>query len=334
MKINRESLIEKLESVSPGLSVRDVIEQSSCFVFRDGKVLTFNDEIACSQECNLGIEGAVHSFAFINILKKLIEEELEFVEEKGEIIIKGKNKACGITREAEIQLPIENVEQPKKWTTLSEGFIEAIELVQHCASSDDSSFALTCIHISPDFVEACDNSQMTRVKLKTKMSKSILVRRDSIKHIVSLSMREFCETETWIHFKNESGMVLSCRRFIDEYVDLNQFLEFTGKKITLPKGLADAVDKASIFITLDLENPQVKVMLMPDKLRIKSVGASGWYRESKQIKYSGESIAFLIAPKLLIDITKKYNEAEIGPGRLKVNGGNWTYISCLSPIEE
>ncbi len=296
--------------------------------------MTFNDEIACSQDCDLGIEGAVHSHAFINILKKLIEEELEFSEEAGEIIIKGKNKACGITREVEIQLPIDNVEKPKKWQELSEGFIEAIELVQHCASSDDSSFALTCIHISPEFIEACDNAQMTRVTLKTKLAKSILVRRDSIKHIVSLSMREFCETDTWIHFRNESGMVLSCRRFIDEYVDLTQFLEFTGKKIVLPKGLADAVDKASIFITLDLENPQVKVMLTPDKLRIKSVGASGWYRESKQIKYSGDPIAFLIAPKLLIDITKKYNQAEIGPGRLKVDGGNWKYISCLSPIEE
>ena len=51
--------MHKLEAVSPGLATREAIEQSSCFVFKDGRVMTFNDEVACSIDCELGFDGAV-----------------------------------------------------------------------------------------------------------------------------------------------------------------------------------------------------------------------------------------------------------------------------------
>ena len=55
MKINRMNLLNVLESVHPGLSKRDMVEQSACFVFQGGRVITFNDEIACSLETELSI---------------------------------------------------------------------------------------------------------------------------------------------------------------------------------------------------------------------------------------------------------------------------------------
>ena len=77
MIINREELLKQLESVLPGLSTREIIEQSSCFIFKDETVNTYNDEIACSQKSVLKIEGAVQALPFISLLRKLKEEELE-----------------------------------------------------------------------------------------------------------------------------------------------------------------------------------------------------------------------------------------------------------------
>lgn len=333
-KVNRELLLQQLESVAPGLSSREIIEQSSCYVFTDGKVITYNDEIACAQACDIGINGAVRSQALLAILRKLAEDELEISEEGGEIIIAGMSKSIGVTREKEIQLPYSSVEAPTKWQDLDEHFIEAIDLVQHCASNDESQFVLTCVHIAPKWVEACDNAQMMRVKINTGVKQSILVRRDSIKHVVTLGMTKFCETETWIHFKNPAGLTLSCRRFVDNYHDLTNLLEVEGKPITLPKGLGDAADKASVFAAESADEPQVLVELRTGKLRIKGRGASGWYRETKKLKYNGPDLAFYIAPSLLIDITKKYNDALITDGRLRVNGGRWNYVACLSPVED
>jgi len=46
MKINRQEFLDSLEMVKAGLSPREFIEQSSCFAFKEGEVLTFNDESA------------------------------------------------------------------------------------------------------------------------------------------------------------------------------------------------------------------------------------------------------------------------------------------------
>ena len=58
MKIDREEFLKQLESVLPGYSTKEVIEQSSCFVFKKGRVYTYNDEIACSQTTSLKLEDS------------------------------------------------------------------------------------------------------------------------------------------------------------------------------------------------------------------------------------------------------------------------------------
>lgn len=334
--IQREELLEKLESVQPGLSTREIIEQSSCFVFQDGHVMTYNDEIACSQVCDIGVTGAVRSAALLAILRKLQEDELEISQEANELKLVGKRRECGIACEAEVHLPINSVEKPTKWKDLPADFLEAVELCQHCASHDESQFVLTCIHITPEYVEACDNAQLTRVRFATGFKSSILIRRDSLKHIPTLGMSQFSETETWIHFRNSSGLVLSCRRFVEDFHDLSGLIAFKGEPLVIPKGLGDAADKASVFSSENAEDSQVLVELRPEKVRITGQGASGWYKEVRKLSYSGPSLSFMIAPALLIDITKKYNEATITDGRLKVEGPDkkWVYVSCLAPASK
>jgi hypothetical protein len=116
MRINREEFLKELESVLPGLATREIIEQSSCFVFQENQVITFNDEVACSHATLLDIEGAVVAMPLISILRKLAEEEIEITtsENKEKLLIKGKHKKVEIRMEAEILLQTESVEKPKK----------------------------------------------------------------------------------------------------------------------------------------------------------------------------------------------------------------------------
>src|SRR5687768_12406403 len=58
MRVDRENLLRALESVTAGLAHREIIEQSGSFVFKDGNVITFNDEIACTATSPLKIQGA------------------------------------------------------------------------------------------------------------------------------------------------------------------------------------------------------------------------------------------------------------------------------------
>lgn len=330
-KVNRQALVEQLEAVAAGLSTREIVEQTSCYVFKDGFVTTYNDEIACSQKCDIGVEGAVQAAPLLALLSKLSEEDVDMGIEESELRVKGAGRRCGIRVEADIRLPIGNVDRPKEWKALHEDFLTGVELVSHSAGTDQSKFVLTCVHIHPKFVETCDSYQITRVPMKTGISKPTLIRRDSLRHIVALGMKEISETESWVHFRNTKGLIFSCRRWTEDYPDLTAYLECSGATITLPKGLGDAAEKASVFTETATDNT-VLIELRPGKLRLKGVGPMGWYSEVKQVNYEGKDLAFMIAPNLLTEITKRHNDAVVSQDRLKVDGGKFIYVTRLGLV--
>ena len=184
MKINREDLLSTLIAVSPGLAAREFIEQSTCFVFGDGFVRTFNDEIACAQKCDLDITGAVSAAPLQTLLSKMVEDEIDVSIDDGQLLVKGKRRRAKIRMDAEITLKLDGVEHPEEWTSLPEEFCDAIRLIHICAAKQDSNFCMTCVHIHPEYIEACDNTQAARWPIATTVKKSTLVKRDTIKTIV------------------------------------------------------------------------------------------------------------------------------------------------------
>jgi DNA polymerase III sliding clamp (beta) subunit (PCNA family) len=336
MRVNREDFLKQLELVRPGLSAKEIIEQSSCFVFKDKAIHTYNGEIACSIKSLLDIDGAVPAETFISIIRKLQEDELEISLAENTLLIKGKQRKAGINMEQDITLPIDAVDKPKKWKDLPDDFADAISIVQPCAGSNQSQFAMTCVHITSKFIEACDNHQVTRYKIKTDVENPILIRNESLRHIVSLDMIKFSETKHWVHFKNSDGLVLSCQHFIEDYPtdDITQVLKMKGEPLSLPKGLREAVEKAEIFSSENTESSNVIVNIKKGKFKITGKGPYGWFTEVKKSKYDGDSLRFTIPPKLLVELVQHYNECEVSASRLKVKGGKFTYVTVLGKLEE
>lgn len=337
MKIQREDFLNDLNMVKPGLSPREFVEQSSCFVFREGTVMTFNDEVCCRKEVPLNITGAVQATTLLAILEKLEDPELKVrLNDDKELEFKGNGKGFGVTIEAEIFLPVDKVEMPEKWRPLPKEFTEAVGLVQHCVSTDESKFKLTCIHLHPDFIEASDNLQIMRVKIATGLKNPTLIRGTSLQHITHLAMDEICMTKTWVHFRNQAGLIFSCRRYDEEYHDLSQFIKIKGHSIVIPKGMSMASDRAAVFAAEKSGEPLVNVCLDGSKglMRLKGKGLVGWYKEIKSVAYDGPYMSFFIAPDLLKHISERYSEAEIEEGKLKVSGGSWEYVTFLGDEEE
>lgn len=335
MLVNREKLLGALEAVTPGLAARELIEQSSCFVFKSGRLCTFNDEVACSVASPVeGIEGAVVAKPLTELLSKLSEDELDVTVDEGKFRVKGKGRRAEITMDAEISLPVESIEQPKEWVKLEADFLEGLSIVQAVAATGkDANFNLTCVHIHPDWLEACDNFQAARYPVKTGVKGSCLIRQSAIKHVPSLGMTEMAEGQNWIHFRNAAGLMLSCRRWQENYEDLEPIFACDGEAASLPGGLAEAVDRARIFSSENSENDQVFVRMRDNKLLIRGEGASGKFEEQKTVKFAGD-VSFLIAPKLLVEISKRATECTIGQGRLKVSSGlKFSYVSCLGAAE-
>lgn len=333
--VNRVEFLQKLEMLQPGLSTgREVIEQSSCFVFRDGRAFTFNDEIACSVDLDLNWTGAVQAKPLMAILAKLPDDTLtvETDETSAELVLKGRSKESRVRAEMTVFMPLENVEQPKAWHVMDENLCDALATCSPCVARDSNDgFNLQCVHITPDCVEACDNFQFAHYPVATGVRGPILVKEAGLRNVASLGMTEMGETKTWLHFRNAAGLVISCRKYLDEYPTLTHLFNLDeATPTTLPKGLADAVERAEIFSAEDSENNQVLVELRPGKLRITGRSSNGSHKEMKDIEYQGAPLAFSIAPKMLAGICKAHNDCHITKKALVVDGGNFKYVSCLS----
>lgn len=327
--INRANLLQQLLAVQPGLAEREIIEQSSCVAFVKGRAYTYNDEVSCSAEVPVKLSGAVPAKTLLSILGKMPDEELEVEEDDAEVVFRGKGRRFKLRKEAKIALPVDKLEVPDAWSKLPKNFTEAIDMVRHSASSDKSRFKLTCVHLSPTHVEACDNFQLSRFRLKTGLKQSVLVKKSSIEHIVGMGMVEMSETDTWLHFRNPAGVVLSCRRYVEKYHDVEGVLKEKGKAIVLPKRLGEAADRASVFSSEAANDNQVRVRLQEGLLRIRGVGEVGWYTETRKVTYDGPELEFLISPSLLGQIADKFREAFVDSNQLRVEGPEWVFVTCL-----
>lgn len=332
MRVKREQLLHRLHQVSAGLASREILEQSASFVFNDGKIYTFNDEILCIADYDCGMKGAVHAQQLVNLLGKLTDDEVEIEAKDGEFLVTGKKSRAGIRTNHEILLPVDSVERPESWSSLPADFNDSLEVVQGSASKDDLHFNLTCIHLTPNHVEACDGYQLTRYKLETGLDSECLIKRDSAKSLIGLGVNKVSEGKNWIHFRSDD-LQISCRRWMQEYMNLDDLINFTGKPTTLPGGLAEAVEKAEIFSVDNANENQVLVRIKGGKLSLKGEGAHGWYEQREKISYDGDPIEFMIPPKLLSEITKRTNDCEITGQRLKIDAGKFVFVACLGVVE-
>ena len=338
MRIKRKEFLEQLESVRPGLSAREVIEQSSCFVFQNKRVFTYNDEIACHRKSLLDdIEGAVQAEPLLAILSKLPEKVIDISIKDNELFIRGKQRKSGIRMESKIVLPVDSVEQPKGWKKLPTNFADAVKWVQPCAGDNQSQFNMTCIHLCKSWMEACDNYQAIRFKIKTDIRKPTLIRKDSIKHIIEMDMIDVSQTRRWIHFRNSSGLTLSCRHWMEEYPNLENLLrKGRGEPWDLPKGLKEAIEKAQVFSSEDPAGDNMIMRLQPGSVTVTGRGAAGWFSGRKKSLYKGSSLEFGISTRILLELVEHFNEyqCKISETRLKVKGGKLVYITVLGKTKE
>lgn len=337
-RCNRPELLRLLETVQPGLSAKETLQQSSCFVFRNGWVATFNEEVCARAKTGLPAEvhGAVKAEPLLKLLRQIPHDEvLVFVDEARFCVrVEGKRTEAWVRLEADILLPISEVEKPESWQPLAEEFEEAVTIVKESAGKDDEQFLTVCIHVHPEYLEACDRYQATRYRLATGVPEPFLVREKSLRHVVALGLTRMGVTETWLHFRNDAGLVLSCRRYVEDYPDMAPLLDFRGEPASLPPGLVAAARLGEIFSSEDKDNNRVTVTLREGAMVVEGTGTSGGVKKGLKLKYHGEPTSFQVSPVLLASLGEKGQDCEIGTNKLRIDGGRWVYVTCLSPVQE
>jgi hypothetical protein len=331
MEIERNQLLAELQMVEGGVAPKETVEQSNCFVFRKGEVLTYNDNVACRAKSSLRITGAINANKMLNMLAKWPEETVTFKRTKGQLRFRGRAKRGYFAVEDKIRLEVRDMEKPKKWQKLPTNFGEAISQVVGCAKHGGDSPHLCCVHFTPKWIEACDGVQAGRYKISTPFQKSVLLKRDPARRIADLDMTSISETRNWVHFRNTKGLIVSCHKYVEVYPSkkLTQMFKTKGNPTTLPKGIKGMVDRLKVFIDDDGGSQWLIVEVESSHIKVEGKGAYGSQTERKKIKYKGEPIGFRINPQLFRELSDTYDKCEVSKRTIKIKKGKFQYMASL-----
>lgn len=334
MEISRTKLLQALAAVQPGLASKELIQQSSSFIFKDGKVITFNDEIAVMCPIDIELEGAVQSEEIFKLLKRLTAETIDIEIVENEIKVSSGRSRSGIRLEQQINLPLEAIGAPEKWRKLPETFCAGLKFCLFSVSSDMSKPVFTCLHLSNACIESCDNFRITRYRFENKVfPQERLLPGKAASELLEYAPTHFSMTDGWLHFKNDStGVVFSCRSYTDTFPDMSPLLELEGEKVTIPEAAQEALSRAEIFSKAEFtQDEKVDIELMPKKMLVKAQGSSGWFEESIPLKYSGEKIEFIVHPGFFKDVLGILNEITVCAGKIKLEGEHFDHVVITYP---
>lgn len=334
MKVNREALLGVLQRAQPGLDAKESTEQSNAFIFKDGKVYTFNDEIAVQIPFEVDFEGAVVASPLIQLLSKLEDEVITIKPKGGQLRITGGERRGAVTMEAKIALPMEDLDSAEEWVDLPEDWKKALSIVVSSCSREDTKFELSCVHCAPEHVEACDNYQLTRWPIKSGVDRSFLLPASTVRVLLKYPLEKISVTDNWAHFQDADGVSFSCRAFFETFPDITTLLEVSGEETKLPSGIKEATERAEIFASDAASSGDILITLAEGEMTLKGEGDCGWYEETKQSKYKGDTLRFRIQPSLLKDLASRTRMCTIGDGRMKIETDDYSHVICLLADEE
>lgn len=343
MKTNRQELIDVLKAVKPALASKEIIEQSTSFVFKNNKVSTYNDEIMISHPIDLDLEGAVQAQQFFELLNKCKDEGIEITTTKSELKIKGGKFKAGIRLDAEINLPIEEIPMPGKrdWKQLPDEFIKAIQYCLFSAGTDMSKPLLTCIHMFLPLIESTDNMRLTQYTLDTRADKDephVFLPARAVAELINYPISKYGITKGWVHFKTPEGVVFSCRTMEGEFPAVKHIIGMKGEPITFPTNMTETLERAEVMSETEITRERiVSIEIHENSITVKSRSKVGWYKEKFRARYSGSRVLFSINARFLMEILKHLRKAELDSENgqmIKFTGDNFVHVIAVMKIEE
>jgi len=334
-KINRQELIDSLTKVKPGLAQKEIIEQSSHFIFEEDRIWTYNDQIAISQEFKSGLAGAVKADEFYKLLNKLNDEELEVSIQDGQFSIQGKTITANIKIDPDIKL--QPIQAPginsKDWQELPEDFTKSIALCIFSASRNMIRPELTCLYVTKNTILSTDSFRATKKTMLSEVKGDFLIPATSAKELTKYNVYKiYTEDKGWLHFTNKEHTMFSCRTFADvKYPEkIWDFFDVKGEEIKLPENFESVIDRVSTLVTADFDLDRfVDLSIKGNNLICSGKGPHGSVSEKIGVDYSGEAISVKVHPQFLAEIVKQLNSVTIGE-RLLFQGENFEHAVCLS----
>ena len=327
MKVNRVELLAALEEAKIGLSTKENLEQSNCYVFVGENLITFNDEILVRAKSPLDFDAVLTAADLVKVIEKFPDDELDVTRKENELVIKGNRRSAGITCQAEVRLPFDAVPKPDKWVKLTEGTGAMLQQAARTCGTDETQFLTTVVHIKPDRIEACDNYRLFRADGPTGFTDEVLIPASGLGGLGKLPIIRACQGKGWTHFRLESGTAVSVRCSHEKYHEgVDTLLDVKdGEEVSLPGNLEEIVGRAQVMNESGYDS-RVSVAIAEGEIVVTARKETGWYKERKKVTYRGPALNFDINPEFFVALLSRTTDVTIGSGRLLIAVDN---IQCV-----
>ncbi len=344
IEVKRLEILKQLESAAVAITSKPLIEQSDTFVFKEGRLITFDGEICTRQKSPFGdkIEGSILAADFLKILQRFPDDILMITKRSGKLIIKGKRRSAGLTMMTEVLLPYSNIPEPEKYRKVPEGLQNNLTQASHVCRKNDNQLRCSHIHVAKNYVEATDGFRLFRADIKTGLIQSILVPAINLLAACKFEITKMAADDFgWLHFVTNDKMCISLLCAEDTYFDkkeLDKILNKTGEEVILPSNLPEILARAEVMDGQDFLisnwSSHVTISLSANLLRVTNRKDEGWFREVRKCKYDGPEMTFSIHPTFLKDLFKRTRKAIINDNQIKIKVDNIHFTAILETKEK
>ena len=330
MELNKNDLLNALKSVKPGISDKEVLQQTNHYVFDEDCIRSYNDQIAIYKGFESGLFGAVKASEFYQIIEKIPSDIIEIVQEDGQFKITTESIDAVINIQEQHAVPLISIKELKGWQKLPGNFAQAVEFCLFSVSKDMSDPIWTCLYVDKQKVFSSDRFRVTRYKLDSEIKKPFLLKSTAARYLHSYKPTHVLKQSDWIHFKNKDDVYFSCRVMNGKYADVDSYFVNRGTRINLPSDLKFIIDRVQIMTEGEFKQDlNVEIKIKKGQMTCTGQGSLGYIKEKTKIDYDGDDIKIKIHPVFLNDILERLDELIITRNSLLFKGEGFDHIISL-----
>ncbi len=343
MKVQKAELISALAKVKPGLAKKEIVEQATHFIFANGEIVTFNDQLCIMHPFDSDVEFSVKGEEFFKIINNISEEEFTMTVDDSTVKIKSKStKASLSTIVGETATVTHLIEKIKAeiagkdfWKPLPKNFIEGLYLCAFSASKDLATGVRACVAIKGETAYSTDGLRASMYVFGSKVDELLIPAKDALE-LSKYKVKEYGISENWVHFRTKDGIIFNCKAMKGDYPykAVHALFEDDEPAVSFPETLKDAVNAVIILAEGDVDiNKVINVDVSSGKITCKAEKERGRIEKTVSFDYKGDDFSFVINPIFFNQILQHATGLNLYEEKAMFSSDNFWHVVAL-PVED
>lgn len=327
IEVNRQEFVDVLKKVFPAVGPKENDVQATCFIFREGFVYTYNDDIFMSMPLPTEDFGDLGCFAiqakeFLVFLNKMNDETISVEGEEGKLIVKGRRLKAEIISETAITMPIDDIVLPESWYEIGPEVMTALKCCSPVCSKDLTKPLSTCVRLFANLAEVSDVDKAVRFTMESGyFTTQYYLPGESARVVSRYPANRYASTEGWMWFAadDDHTPIIACRTYYENqpFVDMSELMDTSGTLIELPASTIEALERSEVFVSstdlsqVTMEDNYLTIEIADNWCVIKSAGGLGSCQEKLRTVYDGPKIVFSTKVEVLAAAIDKGQNFEV-----------------------